>query len=50
MIESAFKLATDTNEKELILIDGATHIQTYYVPEYVDQAMDKLKDFFIKYL
>lgn len=50
MTESAFKLATGTNEKELILIDGATHIQTYYVPEYVDQAMDKLKDFFIKYL
>ena len=29
----------------LFLIPGATHIQTYYVPEYVDQAVDKLKSF-----
>ncbi|MBK7105458.1 MAG: alpha/beta hydrolase [Ignavibacteriae bacterium] len=50
MSESAFKLATGTKEKELFLIDGATHIQTYYVPEYVDQAMDKLNEFFDKYL
>lgn len=50
MTESAFKLATGTNEKELFLIDGATHIQTYYIPEYVDQAMNKLKEFFDKYL
>jgi uncharacterized protein len=50
MTESAFKLATGTTEKELYLIDGATHIQTYYVPEYVNQAMDKLNKFFSKYL
>ena len=50
MTESAFKLATGTTEKELYLIPGATHIQTYYVPEYVDKAMTKLNEFFQKYL
>jgi len=50
MTDSAFNLATGTKEKELFLIPGATHIQTYYVPEYVKQAMNKLNEFFGKYL
>jgi hypothetical protein len=50
MTDSAFALATNAREKELFLIPGATHIQTYYVPAYVDQAVDKLKDFFGKHL
>ncbi|MDX9907777.1 MAG: alpha/beta hydrolase [Bacteroidales bacterium] len=50
MTEDAFKLATGTEKKELFLIPGATHIQTYYVPNYVNQAMGKLKEFFGKYL
>jgi uncharacterized protein len=50
MTESAFNLATGTKEKELFLIPGATHIQTYYVPQYVDQAMNKLNGFFGKNL
>jgi uncharacterized protein len=50
MTESAFNQATGTNEKELFLIPGATHIQTYYVPEYVDQAMNKLNEFFGRFL
>ncbi len=50
MTDSAFNLATGTKEKELFLIPGATHIQTYYVPEYVALAMNKLKAFFGKYL
>ncbi len=50
MTDSAFNLATGTNEKELFLIEGATHIQTYYVPEYVAQAMGKLSEFFGKFL
>jgi len=50
MTDSAFNLATGTKEKELFLIPGATHIQTYYVPEYVVQAMNKLKEFFGKNL
>lgn len=50
MTESAFNLATGTKDKELFLIPGATHIQTYYVPEYVALAMNKLNEFFNKYL
>jgi hypothetical protein len=33
MTDRAFNLATGTNKKELFLIPGATHTQTYYVPE-----------------
>jgi len=50
MTDQAFTLATGTKEKELFLIPGATHIQTYYVPEYVTQAMSKLNEFFGKNL
>lgn len=50
MTDAAFNRATGTNEKELFLIPGATHIQTYYVPEYVTQAINKLNEFFGKYL
>jgi fermentation-respiration switch protein FrsA (DUF1100 family) len=50
MTDSAFNLATGTKEKELFLIPGATHIQTYYVPEYVAMAVKKLNEFFGKYL
>lgn len=50
MTEEAFKKATGTEEKELFLIKNATHIQTYYVPEYVSQALNKLNNFFDKYL
>ncbi len=44
------QLATGTDNKELFLIEGATHIQTYYVPEYVDKAASKLGEFFDRYL
>jgi fermentation-respiration switch protein FrsA (DUF1100 family) len=50
MTEDAYKLATNTAEKELYLIDGATHIQTYWKPEYVKEAMSKLEQFFGKNL
>lgn len=32
--------------KELFVIEGATHIALYDVPEYVDQAVAKLTSFF----
>ncbi|XTZ39896.1 alpha/beta hydrolase [Salmonella enterica] len=48
MTQSAFNKASGTNNKELFLIDGATHIETYWVPQYVDQAMNKLSTFFEK--
>lgn len=50
MTQEAFDKATGTKDKELFLVDGATHIQTYYVPEYVDQFVAKLKDFYGKHL
>ncbi len=50
MTDACFNNATGTEEKELYLIPGATAIQTYYVPEYVEQAMKKLNEFFGKYL
>lgn len=50
MTEQCFSKATGTNDKELFLIPGATHIKTYYVPEYVDLAVGKLAEFFGKKL
>jgi len=38
--------ATGTKDKELFKIDGATHIETYWVPKDVDTAMGKLTQFF----
>lgn len=32
--------------KELFVVEGATHIALYDVPEYVDQAIDKMTKFF----
>lgn len=50
MTEQCFSRATGTQDKELFLIPGATHIQTYYVPGYVDKAVTKLTEFFNKKL
>lgn len=46
MTEQCYAKATGTQDKELFLIQGATHIKTYYVPEYVEQAVKKLTEFF----
>jgi len=46
MTEDAFSKATGTKDKELFKITGAKHIETYWVPEYVDAALDKLTPFF----
>ncbi|MBQ7221285.1 MAG: alpha/beta hydrolase [Synergistaceae bacterium] len=46
MSEDAIEKATGTSDKELFIIKGATHIKTYYVPEYVEQEVNKLKEFF----
>jgi hypothetical protein len=50
MTEDAYKKATNATDKELFLIDGATHIQTYWKPEYVKIALGKLNVFFAKTL
>jgi uncharacterized protein len=46
MSEEALPQATGTEDKELFLIDGARHIETYWVDEYVDAALGKLTTFF----
>ena len=46
LTEQCFSHATGTQDKELFLISGARHIQTYYVPEYVNTVVDKLTTFF----
>ncbi|PKN41646.1 MAG: alpha/beta hydrolase [Deltaproteobacteria bacterium HGW-Deltaproteobacteria-18] len=46
MTQDAFQKAVNAKNKELFLIDGATHIETYWKPQYVDQAMGKLAQFF----
>lgn len=50
MSEQCLSKASSAPSRELFLIPGATHIQTYYVPEYVTQVSDKLTDFFNKNL
>jgi len=50
MTDEAFVKATNAKNKELFLIDGATHIQTYWKPEYVSQAVSKLTNFYQSYL
>jgi uncharacterized protein len=50
MTEDAFAKATGTKDKELFKIDGATHIETYWVPKYVDAATDKLTSFYARTL
>lgn len=50
MTEDAFAKATGTQDKELFKIEGATHIETYWVPKYVDAAMDKLTAFYARTL
>ena len=46
MTQDAYSKASGTENKELYLIPGATHIQTYWVPEYVDQILNKLDTFY----
>ncbi|MBQ9868938.1 MAG: alpha/beta hydrolase [Ruminococcus sp.] len=46
MTDSAFEKAVNAKSKELFLIEGATHIRTYWVQEYVDKAAKKMKEFF----
>ena len=50
MTKDCFEKATGSENKELFLVDGATHIKTYYVPEYVDKIVSKLTSFYNKNL
>lgn len=42
--EQAYELSN--GPKELFVVDGATHIAMYDIPEYVDQAISKMSEFF----
>jgi fermentation-respiration switch protein FrsA (DUF1100 family) len=46
MTDAAFSKVTKAKSKELYIIDAATHIQTYWKPEYVTQAVNKLTNFY----
>lgn len=46
--EKAFKKAKEP--KELFLINGATHVALYDLPEYVNPAVEKLDSFFTQHL
>jgi fermentation-respiration switch protein FrsA (DUF1100 family) len=46
MTEEAFPKATGTTDKKMFLIEGATHIETYWVPKYVEAALGQLKPFY----
>ncbi|HEX7906403.1 MAG TPA: carboxymuconolactone decarboxylase family protein [Chitinophagaceae bacterium] len=48
MTEDAFTKAINAKNKELFLIEGATHIETYWKPGYVTLAVQKLTIFFGK--
>lgn len=50
MTQDAFPKATGTRDKEMFIIDGATHIETYWVPKYVDTAIAKLTAFYARTL
>lgn len=46
MTDEVFRNAINSPNKELFVVDGATHIQTYWKPEYVSQIVNKLLNFF----
>ncbi len=50
MTNDAFAKASGTKDKEIYLVPGASHIRTYWVPEYVNNAVAKLQAFFGKNL
>lgn len=46
MTQDAFDKAVNAKDKELYLVQGASHIHTYWVPEYVADVTAKLAKFF----
>ncbi len=46
MSEQAYAKAIGTTDKELFLLEGATHIETYWVPKYVATAVEELSNFY----
>ena len=50
MTKDCYELATNAAEKELFIVQGARHIPTYFVPEFVQQETEKLIAFLGKHL
>lgn len=50
MTDDVFAKATGTTDKTLHVIEGATHIQTYWVTDYVADALAQLTPFFTRTL
>ena len=50
MTDSAFEKAVNAKNKKLVEIEGAKHIDTYWVPEYVEKEVEELKNFFAENL
>ncbi|MBF4464961.1 alpha/beta hydrolase [Flavobacterium sp. LC2016-12] len=46
MTDEAFPKAVNAKSKELFVIEGATHIQSYWKAEYVSKAVNKLVSFY----
>lgn len=46
MTDDFFKKATGTDDKKVVYIKGANHIETYWKPEYVKQEAQAVTDFF----
>ena len=43
-------IAGSAASKQLLLIEGASHIRTYFVPEYVGQIVAATSEFFTQQL
>ena len=46
MTDGVFKNATGTQDKKMVLIEGANHIETYWKEEFVSQELAALVEFF----
>jgi alpha/beta hydrolase family protein len=46
MTIDCYEAAVNAPVREIFEIPGATHIQTYWKPDYVSQAVGKLVEFF----
>ncbi len=46
MTDEAFSQAVNAKSRELFVIEGATHIETYWKPEYVSKAVSRLVTFY----
>lgn len=50
MTDEVIEKAVNAKDKELFIVDGATHIDTYWKPDYVNQIVEKLIEFYSKNL